>query len=546
MLIILKWWLFATLAQAAILEISIDGDTLVLEADAATDVDAKVASIADRLPQLEGSGCSANDGACVRSVVAAALRNAVAADPMPRPKPSLRAVADEWSTLPKAVGHDKTSSPAEPEAPQDLSLEFVSPAEHELVPCGWLYPRISFLMSNHRRATRAWQYCAAVADADGRRLTQRCAPFGTNSLHGHLIEEAGNYTLEAWIFHTELGGTNVSRRPFACAFVDRVEETPLPEVPPLDCDRMFSNETGLGHLRRAERDGGTLSFATSDGEPRPRDLVIGLRLAPRTRERAITKGIASSDEDFEPPAFHAVLALAAALSTLPERQQARTRVVLLPNGFANNGVKGMIAATAIESNAPRVRVDVVQNCPEGNAASFKRMSDALLELDVGDEAILVSLEDDIVMQPSALQELLELFAAYRPCLATLVDHPVLYAGDGHHLGVADPLRYGPTGIIAGRRRHWRTIPSTTTTFAATKSVYAPLWAADLLPDPAADFAKSSHLSRATSSVVAPLPGLSSPVERADRFTEQFLALYFDYLGYVRALQAVHDDRRRPS
>ena len=71
-------------------------------------------------------------------------------------------------------------------------------------------------------------------------------------------------------------------------------------------------------------------------------------------------------------------------------------------------------------------------------------------------------------------------------------------------------------------------------------------AADLLPDPAADFAKSSHLSRATSSVVAPLPGLSSPVERADRFTEQFLALYFDYLGYVRALQAVHDDRRRPS
>ena len=256
MLIILKWWLFATLAQAALLEISIDGEAVLLEADA-TDVDAKVASIADRLPQLEGSGCSANDGACVRSVVAAALRNAVAADPMPRPEPSLRAVADEWSTLPKAVGHDKTSSPAEPEAPQDLSLEFVSPAEHELVPCGWLYPRISFLMSNHRRATRAWQYCAAVADADGRRLTQRCAPFGTNSLHGHLIEEAGNYTLEAWIFHTELGGTNVSRRPFACAFVDRVEETPLPEVPPLDCDRMFSNETGLGHLRRAERDGGT-------------------------------------------------------------------------------------------------------------------------------------------------------------------------------------------------------------------------------------------------------------------------------------------------
>ena len=92
MRIMLKWWLVATLAQAAILEISIDGETIKLEADA-TDVDAKVASIADRLPQLEGSGCSANDGACVRSVVAAALRNAVAADPMPRPKPSLRAVA---------------------------------------------------------------------------------------------------------------------------------------------------------------------------------------------------------------------------------------------------------------------------------------------------------------------------------------------------------------------------------------------------------------------------------------------------------------------
>ena len=39
----------------------------------------------------------------------------------------------------------------------------------------------------------------------------------------------------------------------------------------------------------------------------------------------------------------------------------------------------MIAATAIEPCA-RVRVDVVQNCPEGNAASFKRMSDTLLKL----------------------------------------------------------------------------------------------------------------------------------------------------------------------
>ena len=38
----LKWWLVAALAQAAVLEISIDGETLFLEADA-TDVDAKVA-----------------------------------------------------------------------------------------------------------------------------------------------------------------------------------------------------------------------------------------------------------------------------------------------------------------------------------------------------------------------------------------------------------------------------------------------------------------------------------------------------------------------
>lgn len=539
-----RWWLLATLARAAVLELAIDGEALALEADASTDIDAYVASIADRLPRLAGAGCAADDDVCVQNIVAAALRSAVAADPAHKTEPTLRAVADAWSTLPKAVM--QAPSPAAPEAPQDLALDFVSPAEHEVVPCGWLYPRIQFLMSNHRLATRAWQYCAAIADANGRRLTERCAPFGTNSLHGHLIEEAGNYTLEAWIFHTELGGTNVSRRPFACAFVDRVAETILPDVPPLECDRLFSNETGLGHLRRAERDGGVLSFATSDGEPRPRDLVIGLRLAPRTRARAIRKGIASTEEAFEPPAFHAVLALAAALATLSERQQERTRVVLLPNGFANDAVHGAVAAAAVESNAPRVHVDVIRDCPAGNAASFERMSEALLSLEVDDmDAVFLSLEDDTVLQPSALQELLELFAAYRPCLATLVDHPVLYAGDGFHLDVADPLRYGPTGIIAGRRRHWRTIPSTTTTFAATRSVYAELRAADLLPDPAADFAKSSHVARATASVVAPLPGLASPVERTDRFTEQFLALYFDYLGYVRALVAAHDEHRRP-
>ena len=100
--------------------------------------------------------------------------------------------------------------------------------------------------------------------------------------------------------------------------------------------------------------------------------------------------------DLDPPAFDAARALAPALSTLPDRQQPRTRVVLLPNGFANNGVKGMIAATAIESNAPRVRVDVVQNCPEGNAASFKRMSDTLLELDVDDEAKVDTKQNSIL------------------------------------------------------------------------------------------------------------------------------------------------------
>ena len=52
MRIMLNWWLVTALAQAAVLELSIDGEAVLLEADV-TDVDAKVASIADRLPQLE-------------------------------------------------------------------------------------------------------------------------------------------------------------------------------------------------------------------------------------------------------------------------------------------------------------------------------------------------------------------------------------------------------------------------------------------------------------------------------------------------------------
>ena len=239
----LKWWLVATLAPA-VLELSIDGEAVLLRPMRRTSTQKSHRSRTG----CHGEGSLSPDGACVRRHRGSATGDARAGTRCPSrtcaPSPTSGARCKSGRTrqnfIASRAGHRRTSPGREPRRRRLFVDGSASTSASRQSPAGdarWRYAR--------RSPTRKKTVDPAVAP--------RREP-----LHGHLIEEA-EYTLEAWIFHPELGGTNVSRRPFVC--VRRVGNSDTRGAS-LDCDRMFQID-GPRALRQAERDGGT-KFRDSD------------------------------------------------------------------------------------------------------------------------------------------------------------------------------------------------------------------------------------------------------------------------------------------
>lgn len=443
----------------------------------------------------------------------------------------------------------------------EVSVNVLMPIENETYPCGVVHPVVSLgfvedekmVAARAALTSRSWLMCYALSLND-EILEQFCAPLGSKILHAMEAPAPAQYKFEMWLTHlsddgAETQGTGRISRFFWCSSTDQQDPlltAAVESASNLDL-RCVHPTRGFGTLARHSGDNGALSFPTHDGEAQARELVILLRIAPRSAKRLRAK---NALYDVEPqvnsrslPQLVVVLALVKALEKLADLQHALTTVVILPNGFGTqNSVVGRWIQRTIHMSLPAVEVLIDENVPAGNAESFNYQSQLVSSISKED-AILFALEDDVVLQPSALTEMVDFFQSHDPCLVNLVDTPLLYSGDAHFVGVGKSASY----LVAGRHRHWRTTDSTTTTFAVTKRTYQSLKEADLLPDPENDFAHSNAIALSfPGSILSPLPSLATPIERVDQFSETHIALYFNYIEYAAVLLAGFDNSTNSS
>lgn len=424
-----------------------------------------------------------------------------------------------------------------PEVPVVVQM----PIENETYPCGLLHPVVSLGISDdlavHVLRSRSWLLCYALTAANGS-SEERCAPLGSKLLHAMWAPESGRWKFELWLTYLADGKTlrgtgRISRLFWTSCHSRRRESAALERARNLELVGCSHPPVALGNLARFSEDNGSLSFSTLDGEAPSRPLAIFLRLAPRSEARLRSKNaLYAYDGPVDKrslPQLACVAALAIALAQLTERQQASTSVLLLPNGFdeGNERVGRWVQARL------GIAATVVPDTPAGNSESFDYMSSLVSTLD-DESTIVFALEDDVILQPTALVEMVDLFQSHEPCLCYPIDSPLLYSGDAHFVGVGAE----PAEVIAARHRHWRTSPSTTSTFATSLGIYKALLAYDLLPHPSHDFEHSNALATALpGSILSPLPGLATSIERLDRFAETHVAFYFNYVRFAKNILA---------
>ena len=142
--------------------------------------------------------------------------------------------------------------------------------------------------------------------------------------------------------------------------------------------------------------------------------------------------------------------------------------------------------------------------------------------------MVLLLEDDYLLQPSALAELLGVFASHRPCFAAPYDGADRYTTSFNEDD-------GAVTVVAGQHRHWRTVRALSVTYAARLGMMRLL--RPLLPHPLDDYDNSQRLAAALGggAILTPLPGLASHIENIGHFSEPYVALYHDYVSLGQRL-----------
>jgi len=138
-------------------------------------------------------------------------------------------------------------------------------------------------------------------------------------------------------------------------------------------------------------------------------------------------------------------------------------------------------------------------------------------------SIFYFIEDDYLHLPTATAELVEVFISHDPCFAVPYDY-----ADRYMMPEDVNIDDGRVTVIAGRRRHWRTVSSMTVTFATRGDSF--LYFKDMLPHPLNDYHNSVEIIRHNGSIIAPLPSLASHIENYYYFNAytQFVSLYHDW------------------
>lgn len=144
-----------------------------------------------------------------------------------------------------------------------------------------------------------------------------------------------------------------------------------------------------------------------------------------------------------------------------------------------------------------------------DAQSFLNLLNYVIKQDYKDDDIIYFLEDDYLHQPGWIDILLEGFKFIGADYYTLYDHP-----DKYYLPMYENLQ---SKIIATPSIHWRTIPSTTNTYACKFKTLKQHFEVhvkycDLVDKWTKDHDKFVHLWNIGSNLISCIPGYSTHVE----------------------------------
>ena len=276
--------------------------------------------------------------------------------------------------------------------------------------------------------------------------------------------------------------------------------------------KMTVNDVGFGKLNRSNIDENELVYTKENDNKGKESLLVILRLYLGRKEHY--------DQDrYDIPAA-TLYSFAQTLDKLDSELRKFSTIIVLLNGTEDldegNDWREYIQLTL----AKRIGTLAIYSTPKGNLESYQYMM-TLLDHIFQDKiegimidkkrTIIYFLEDDYLHKPESTRNLIDIFNSHEPCIAVPYDYPDRYWMQGIYNDDD-----GHVSVLAGRYHHWRTIKSTTVTFAARAETIHALWAT--LPTPSSDFWNSYFMSTYLNvSILSPLPGLSSHTESYSQF-----------------------------
>jgi len=173
------------------------------------------------------------------------------------------------------------------------------------------------------------------------------------------------------------------------------------------------------------------------------------------------------------------------LQRLPIQQQARTRAAVFLSEKYNSTMYKRLKIWFKSIYAPYTYVTDIIRTKAGNQASWEYMMNYTKYIkDIKLDTILFLLEDDYIYEADMLYDTTEFFASHNPCFVHQTDYPDRYKWD-----INDDD--GHITVVAGKTRLWRSIPSTTVTYACRFRTF--LAFEDIIMHPNSDWKASQNV-----------------------------------------------------
>jgi hypothetical protein len=237
------------------------------------------------------------------------------------------------------------------------------------------------------------------------------------------------------------------------------------------CKSFSQKSRLLGPLQRNSRNG-ELFFP--DENTALQDVYLLLRYAPRKEdEGALYLQLATS------------YLLSKNLQRLPIRQQARTRAAVFLSEKYDSTMYKRLKEWFQSIYAPYTNVTHFIRTKPGNQASWEYMMNYTKHIkEIKPDTILFLLEDDYIYEADMLYDTIEFFASHNPCFVHQTDYP-----DRYRMNINDDD--GHITVVAGKTRLWRSITSTTVSYACRFRTFLAL--EDIIMHPNSDWGASHNV-----------------------------------------------------